>query len=783
MAQRDKDNQAPGLRNQARVVSALIAVTAWGLVSSYAVADENYVWPLAYKGCLTSTFAEYRPNHFHAGIDLSTNGETGYRVQAVSDGEVYRLRTSPYGYGKAIYLKLSDGRIAVFGHLSDFSPRLRTWVEQEQDREDRYEVDFQLPARSIPVTAGEIIGYSGQTGTGAPHLHFELRDGEERPLNPVLNGFPVHDETPPDIRSVVFTPMEADARVNGSIRPITLPFRWSDSRGVYFVPETVHIEGDVGILVQASDGQTACDRPLGVYRLNLNVNQQVVYQSQFDHFTHEVAHLVGLEFDEETIERGGSRYHRLFNSAANLLPFTITDKEEAGVLQATEDHTRPGETYLEGGLHRVEVLAADANGNHSTAEMGVFTGMLPAIERIQIPSDRDVTVFFDSPMDVRQVVVSRSVNGGRRWDERVARLRGETGQWEATGFASTQAARKPYLVRIDYQSKEGVAAAADYRFVNYDGLPTPEPLIDLGMEYHADAALIRLEVDRAFPYEVEARAVRKDRSVVRPAMRRTSERAFEGILSFPELNSKDAWVEVSVRGRDGAEWSVVEEIRTMKIAAFRGGHLTDREERAHLRVPRRALLRDSYFRVEEASSVPLEEGLTYMSPLYRYDPADALLRDDVEVGIRPFTDIGERKKVSLYRLDVHNRWHYMIRPQQDEDATIWARTRVLTRYALLRDDAPPAVFGVRPAQGAVVPNGAPRLQAKVTDIGSGFETDGIQILLDGRKVIAEWDPERSFVQYSPREPLAAGTHRVTIVATDRAGNQTRKESSFFVSPK
>ena len=35
-----------------------------------------------------------------------------------------------------------------------------------------------------PVTAGQVLGLSGQSGTGGPHLHFEVRR-KRRPQDPL----------------------------------------------------------------------------------------------------------------------------------------------------------------------------------------------------------------------------------------------------------------------------------------------------------------------------------------------------------------------------------------------------------------------------------------------------------------------------------------------------------------------------------------------------------------------------------------------------------------------
>ena len=93
-------------------------------------ASDIYEWPLDAPPALTSTFAEYRSGRFHAGLDVKTWGKEGIACVAVADGYVWRVRTSPWGYGKAVYLKLNDGRTAVYAHLSGFVDRIEKVVAE-----------------------------------------------------------------------------------------------------------------------------------------------------------------------------------------------------------------------------------------------------------------------------------------------------------------------------------------------------------------------------------------------------------------------------------------------------------------------------------------------------------------------------------------------------------------------------------------------------------------------------------------------------------------------------
>ena len=136
---------------------------------------------------LTGTFGEYRGGHFHAGLDFSTGEEVGKPVYASLAGYVTRVRTSGVGYGRSLYIQADDGRLLVYGHLSAFDEPLASYVAGVQDSNGVYEQDLWLDAKRYHVTPGQRIGWSGRSGTGPPHLHFEIRRGDVA-YNPLLAG-------------------------------------------------------------------------------------------------------------------------------------------------------------------------------------------------------------------------------------------------------------------------------------------------------------------------------------------------------------------------------------------------------------------------------------------------------------------------------------------------------------------------------------------------------------------------------------------------------------------
>ncbi len=189
-----------------------------GIATTVSGQAQTLQWPARVELGVTSSFGEWRPGHVHAGTDVKTWGRIGVPLLAVEDGYIERIRTSPWGYGKAVYLRLNDGRLAVYGHMDRFTPEVEDLVVDAQLAGMRYTVDIWPEARTLPVQRGEIVGYSGTTGSSAPHLHFELRDTQNRPVNPLRNGLEIPDTTPPVVQFLLFRPVGPESRVEKDIR-------------------------------------------------------------------------------------------------------------------------------------------------------------------------------------------------------------------------------------------------------------------------------------------------------------------------------------------------------------------------------------------------------------------------------------------------------------------------------------------------------------------------------------------------------------------------------------
>lgn len=76
------------------LISALLLCSA--PVSAQHLAPEDYIFPLRdVAGLYSANFGEMRPNHFHSGIDIKTDGVTGKPVLATADGYISRIAVTP----------------------------------------------------------------------------------------------------------------------------------------------------------------------------------------------------------------------------------------------------------------------------------------------------------------------------------------------------------------------------------------------------------------------------------------------------------------------------------------------------------------------------------------------------------------------------------------------------------------------------------------------------------------------------------------------------------------
>ncbi len=274
--------------------------------------------PLDIDLVLAGTFGELRSNHFHSGVDIKTQQRTGLNVFAVADGYVSRIKVSHYGYGKALYITHPNGYVSVYAHLEKFGPTIQDYIKNCQYQKESYEVEMFPSPEELPLSKSDLIAISGNTGSsGGPHLHFEIRDNAERPINPLLFGYDVSDSKTPIISSVYAYPKNRSSHVNEKKSRTELRLI-PQGNGDYSV-EPIEAHGEIGFGVESVDQLDYAYNKNGVSNIQTFFNGNKNFEIDFKRFSFSETKHLNRYIDYEIYKDKYERVQKLFVQTGNNL--------------------------------------------------------------------------------------------------------------------------------------------------------------------------------------------------------------------------------------------------------------------------------------------------------------------------------------------------------------------------------------------------------------------------------------------------------------------------------
>jgi hypothetical protein len=341
------------------------SIWLWGALNSQPASinyEADMVLPMDIPIILAGNFGELRPNHFHSGIDIKTNGKEGYNLYAIADGYVTRIKTGTTGYGKVLYINHPDlGITSVYAHCQNFVGKIGAYTILAQTQAEFYEIDIQVPATALAVKKGEIIALSGNTGSStAPHLHFEIREtSSENPLNPLLFRFlQVADKRAPVLQQLVVFALSAKGYRIPDQR-IQIPIKFKDGKYI-IAKDTLEIpahfcseHGGIGLALAAQDQYDAADNLCGIYHGVLTVNNDTVHRQIMNRLDFETTRQINTHKDYEAYKKSRDKIDKYFRTIHNRL--TIYDQALGkGIIGVQPDH-----------FYNIQFSISDLAGNSS----------------------------------------------------------------------------------------------------------------------------------------------------------------------------------------------------------------------------------------------------------------------------------------------------------------------------------------------------------------------------------------------------------------------------------
>jgi hypothetical protein len=656
---------------------ALIPIVLFMLATAFRVPAQeqkpSWGWPLAIQDGISSTFQEFRSNHFHAGIDMRTLQRTGFPVMAVADGVIERITVTQRGYGLSLRLRHAGGFSSLYSHLERFRDDIAAIVSQERIRSGRRYFGDRLLDRPLAVRRGEVIAFSGESGAGFAHLHLEIRDGADRAINPLtlIDDQPL-DRHPPRLRGVLLR-SRAGSLINGDCGEFYFRLRHAD--GAFVLAEPLRIDGPCDVTLDALD-LSDVGHVVAPYSLEARLNGRLVFQQSFDSLSRDDNNQLGMLYDMAYSSTAAYFFNLCSQSGFAL--------EKTGMRLADELQR------LAPGRHEIRVIVSDRQQNRSQAILPFVKA--PAGEPCSVPK-RPAAAAGNGQMQGSGISVFLN--------------RGDV----VVKVSDLSAPAAQLQLKIVQGKAERTIAAREFVHGAYFCF---QPL------NHEPRLLLRLELSEN-GLAVEARQ-----------------------MALQLVWLKNDLAQTARLGDFAAEF----------------GATSVREPTVLLIEP-----------------VALQPELPLLGTAMRTDPVHFAFLDAVHYKFRVPAGTERTGQLGIFKYrPATKKWNYV--PTQADREPGYLSCRVLTAgtFALLRDVFPPAISLRRPGSrrlGALT-----RLVVRLSDKGKGIDDSTLTVVLNGRKLEAEYDPDWGHVLLEELAHLKKGRNELLVRVGDLAGNFSQKRFFF-----
>ena len=706
---------------------------------------QHYLWPTDASTYLSSSFCEFRNGHYHSAIDIKTWLREGYKCFAIEDGEVSRIRISPFGYGKVLYLRLKDGNTAVYAHLQRFPPKIESQIRKRQLADKKYSLDW-APA-GLKVKKGDVVAYTGKTGTGVPHLHFEIRNTRGNPVNPLAYYDQIKDTRAPTLQQIAVIPLSLDATVNNNFLPQVFDLERSKGQQ-YHIKGTIRVHGTVGLALRGLDRANDVGNKYGFYQTSLHVNKKPVFQITYNELEFSTTGHIFTEIYYPLWITQGERFHKLYREPFNPLLFYTRFKGTDGTI-----------TIADSSLNfKIEVT--DFFGNLSTVSGKIETSRMPAVHiREFTKKNRWAFLEFDSE--------------------------------PFTDF-NLSAGRDPH--QMD-----------PVKYFEISGGKISEPQDGLKLKINLGDSLdryLRLRLQTRDSGEYESLIAQFPPDSVRPVLYLLGEKLVAEIESPDYPINLQANNKIYAFHRSGAgkaqtmipfsDMNVLPDILSITTGEHSLWSDTLYIDRLMPGEKQKFSWFDSALTIASGTGTVIEpflitslrygpaavsDSLPLGSEIYEIDPATLLFFERVDATLQTdsLPDIGTW---GLFRVSGDGNLSYEAPIEKVSSKKVKCRIGGPGRFIIACDTIPPLVEINSPQNGRVYhtwPAIRFHLEDRYSDIGS---EDNISILIDGKFVIPEWDPEDETVEAKIDYPPTSGAHTLTVSVSDRSKN-VRQQALLF----
>jgi hypothetical protein len=700
---------------------------------------------------MSSSFCEFRDGHYHSAIDIKTWLREGYPVYAVEDGFIERIRVSPFGYGKVLYLRLKDGNSAVYAHLQRFTKIIDRKIREKQLHNQKYRLDWH--PENMKVKKGDIVAYTGRTGIGLPHLHFEIRNKKNSPINPQAFYPQIKDEIRPRLQKIALVPMSRDATINGTFLPQIFSLTYIKD-GIYVIKDPLKIKGNIGIAIMGYDQADGVSNKYGFYQTIMEVEGEEIFHITYDqlhfsttsHIYTETYYPFWVDFEEV--------FCKLYIEPFNPLHFYKRYAHTDGTIHV---HNKPVD---------FSIIVRDFKGNQSQIRGELVPDESKQISLEYVSRDKSAVYikFNTEPIkDIKfytgyNIETLLPVNYFEIMDREIANpLQSIVAKINLQD--SSHNFLKIAVTSLENQLSQRTVSISDIYINDFHTKLhyIRDNLVFEAKDYFYDGEIRILPTSAEFKLRTLPEG--KGQTVIPGDMltapntkcqlfsnnRLIWSKNLEVARILPNMATKPSWFD-----------------STFSIEIVEGAFLDT------VLLTSNCLPGDSLKRI-----------LPLASNIFEIHPSNIPLFKNITVQIVP-DSLPTWGKWSLFSTDGNKSVSFLPSTFNTDSSALQAKTRRLGKFVIASDTIPPYLKILSPKAGLSYKQN-PEIVIDLYDELSGIDNEeNISLLLDGEFVLPEWDPEdKSVIAYLDYS-LPKGNHILTVSINDRCGNTKRRAVYFSV---
>jgi len=728
-------------------------------------------WPVKREIDLSSGFGDFRQNHFHAGVDIRTGGRVGEKVYSPVDGYVWRVIMSYNGYGKGLYIKGSDNHFYIFGHLLDFIDKIEKPVRDEQISEREYYQDIYFEEDKIPVKKGELLGYTGQSGKGGPHLHFERRTPDNKPLNPLKHGLKLKDKIRPVFKKIGFQLTDDHSLFGNGERKIFFDVTYGEKVGQYRLDTTLYFQSPFGVLSGCFDLIRTSGVKLTVYKLEVYFDDVLYYRVEFDTVNYKTTRSVNLEYDFLSIIEDDNKYRRLFEKNGNEYTGSGGLENKRGIFGLSDESL---------GKHQGRIVAEDCSGNKSELVFDFLwgpPGNIIELDTIISNYYGFATAYFTPIAEYSDYDID-SMKVYYNWQE----------DWEPIDSIFTTFLEDG-RIKCDLYMKNVINKPLQIYLYNNRGALIKDNVfhgvmnlgkkrVKLEHEIIEDGLLVTLNAQQKKASRSRIELYYKDTllGIEYPRMYNMNK-----FICF--VAPQEKYRRIDRIGYLLSENTTLEAMMNDSVNIFLVG-AGENEEITFTDRFKITLMESNFYQprfVEVKENFVINPGLLKMnSAHYQIFPESFVCREDFDITINLKVPNQTNKYCGICWLDKEeNAWVWMKDNKYNHD-TLTAKAAGGGSIAAIFDYEPPMIFNLNVNANRNFKKERFDIRFKTDDTLSGIPENGITVKLDGKWLPADYDPDSFECVVKPGCTLKPGEHHVGIIVVDRAGNVNEIYRKFQV---